>query len=129
MTTATTRTPLDRSPDWHTGLAEAIRCPEALIRRLELPRTLLPAARRAARDFPLMVTESFLSRIRPGDPHDPLLKQILPVGSECEDHSGFTRDAVGDGAARVAASHFSGASDEQSAKSFMPSLPPTLPDV
>lgn len=101
MTTATTRTPLDRSPDWHTGLAEAIRCPEALIRRLELPRTLLPAARRAARDFPLMVTESFLSRIRPGDPHDPLLKQILPVGSEWEDHSGFTRDAVGDGAARV----------------------------
>lgn len=100
MTTATTRSPVDHGPDWHACLAEAIRCPEELIRRLDLPDDLLPAARRAARDFPLMVTESFLSRIQPGDPQDPLLRQILPLDCELESHPEFVRDAVGDSVAR-----------------------------
>jgi EF-P beta-lysylation protein EpmB len=38
----------------------------------------------------------------PGDPADPLLRQVLPLDAECDDVEGFTVDAVGDQAARRA---------------------------
>jgi EF-P beta-lysylation protein EpmB len=102
VSTVAARPALDAGTDWHRSLARAVRCPEELIRRLELPDRLLPAARRAAREFPLMVTESYLDRIQAGDLHDPLLRQILPLASETETHPEFSRDAVGDTAARIA---------------------------
>jgi EF-P beta-lysylation protein EpmB len=60
----------------------------------------LPAARDADSLFPVMVPESFLARMRPGDPHDPLLKQVLPVAAELES-TVDTVDAVGDLQARL----------------------------
>ncbi len=39
--------------------------------------------------------------MRPGDPHDPLLRQVLPVAEEGEVPPGFTLDPVGDGAAAL----------------------------
>src|SRR5690606_13898614 len=44
----------------------------------------------------------YLRRIRPGDPRDPLLLQVLPLGIEEEPAEGFTTDPVGDQAARRA---------------------------
>ncbi|MEO1998310.1 MAG: radical SAM protein, partial [Planctomycetaceae bacterium] len=101
MSTAASRPAVDAGTDWHRSLAHAVRCPAELIRRLDLPDSLLPAARRAAQEFPVMVTESYLDRIQAGDPHDPLLRQILPLASETETHPEFSRDAVGDTAARI----------------------------
>ena len=88
--------------NWHRSLAQAIRCPGELLRRLELPAALLPAAEAAACDFPVMVTESYLNRIQPSDPNDPLLRQVLPLAAELQKDPGFPRDAVGDRAARIA---------------------------
>ncbi|MFO1093501.1 MAG: EF-P beta-lysylation protein EpmB [Planctomycetaceae bacterium] len=91
-----------RAGDWHQSLAAAIRDPELLIARLRLPESLREPARRAAEHFPLMVPQSFLRRIRPGDVHDPLLRQVLPLEDECSDVPGFVADPVGDEAARRA---------------------------
>jgi EF-P beta-lysylation protein EpmB len=40
--------------------------------------------------------------MEPGNPHDPLLRQVLPVAAEGEDHPGFSADPVGDAAAALA---------------------------
>ncbi len=81
---------------WQTALAEAITDPEALIRRLNLDPGLLSAARLAAQRFRLQVPESYVSRMHPGEPHDPLLRQVLPLQGEFEAAPGFVEDPVGD---------------------------------
>lgn len=85
---------------WRKALARAIRDPDALCDRLGLDADTREAARRASARFPLLVTESYLSRIRPGDPDDPLLLQILPRNEEEVPASGFVADPVGDLASR-----------------------------
>lgn len=92
----------DTRPDYFRSLAEAIRDPDELISFLELPDCLREPARRAAKSFPLLVPKSFLARMTPGDPEDPLLRQVLPIGAEDEVVAGFTIDAVGDLDARKA---------------------------
>jgi EF-P beta-lysylation protein EpmB len=94
--------PNGRGSDWHHSLTNAVRDVDALFGRLALPEDLRETAHRAATRFPLMVTESFLRRITPGDPHDPLLQQVLPLDAEFDEVDGFTVDAVGDEAARRA---------------------------
>ena len=79
---------------WQDSLANAIRSPDTLIRRLDLPAKLTEPARRAAELFSLMVTESFLARMELGNPRDPLLLQVLPLDREFEQTAGFTRDAL-----------------------------------
>jgi len=83
-------------------LAAAVRDPDRLCQLLRLPEIFWPDARRAARLFPLLVPHSYLGRIEPGNPDDPLLRQVLPIAPELEQPPGFTPDPVGDEAARVA---------------------------
>jgi EF-P beta-lysylation protein EpmB len=40
--------------------------------------------------------------MRPGDPADPLLRQVLPIGEELHEAPEFLTDPVNDGAARIA---------------------------
>lgn len=47
-------------------------------------------------DFPIKVPMHFAQRIQPGNPQDPLLKQILPGLAERQAHPEFNRDPVGD---------------------------------
>ncbi|WP_237227986.1 EF-P beta-lysylation protein EpmB [Rubinisphaera sp. JC750] len=94
--------PAESPFSWQQQLSRAIRDPAELLERLQLPADLLPAARSASDDFPLLVPESFLNRMQPGEPDDPLLRQILPVEQELQPKQGFTTDAVGDDAARIA---------------------------
>lgn len=63
---------------------------------LSLDPRLLPAARRAAGEFPLKVPRGFVARMRKGDPDDPLLRQVLPLGEELAEATGFVPDPVGD---------------------------------
>ncbi len=63
-------------------------------RRLELPDAFAKAAREAARAFPFLFPESALSRIRKGDPNDPLLKQFLPNPNELDVVAGFEADPL-----------------------------------
>lgn len=93
---------LESSLDWHRALTRAIRDPRTLVERLRLPAECIGPAIRAGQLFPVMVTESFLGRIRPGDPHDPLLRQVLPLDAEFDEVPGFSIDAVGDSLSRRA---------------------------
>lgn len=94
--------PRSQRADWQRELAAAIRVPRELCQRLRLPDTLVEPAERAAEQFPLLVPESFLARMRPGDPDDPLLRQVLPLGCETVDTPGFVADPVDDAAAHRA---------------------------
>lgn len=85
-----------RQPNWRAELARAVDDPAELIRLLELDSDLLPQARSAARSFPLRVPRGFVARMRRGDVHDPLLRQVLPLGAELEQHPGFSLDPTGD---------------------------------
>jgi L-lysine 2,3-aminomutase len=49
------------------------------------------------------VPRGFAARMRHGDPHDPLLRQVLPLDDEARWVPGFDHDAVGDASARTAA--------------------------
>ncbi len=63
-------------------------------RRLELPDDFAKDAREAARAFPFLFPESALSRIRKGDPNDPLLRQFLPRPNELDVVPGFETDPL-----------------------------------
>jgi EF-P beta-lysylation protein EpmB len=57
----------------------------------------------AATQLPLRVPRGFVAKMRSGDPHDPLLRQVLPLDDEDRIVPGFDLDAVGDAAARAGA--------------------------
>jgi EF-P beta-lysylation protein EpmB len=84
---------------WRQEFAAAFRDPVELVAELGLPREVLPSARAGEALFPLVVTRSFVARMRHGDAADPLLRQVLPVAAEDEDVPGYTTDPVGDLAA------------------------------
>lgn len=81
-------------PGWQKELADSVTDPAELIAILDLDPTLLPAARQAARLFRLKVPRAFIARMRRGDPKDPLLRQVLPLGEECLEVAGYTNDPL-----------------------------------
>jgi len=88
--------------DWRRELATAVRDPGELCRLLGLDPALATAARRAAGGFPLLVPRGFVARMRPGDPHDPLLLQVLPLAAEREPAAGYSADPLAEQAALAA---------------------------
>jgi EF-P beta-lysylation protein EpmB len=79
-------------PSWQRALQDAVRDPVELARLVDLtPAALGPAA---ATGFPLLVPRGFIARMRRGDPHDPLLRQIWPHADELVPSPGFTHDPV-----------------------------------
>lgn len=51
--------------------------------------------------FGLFVPRPFLARMRKGDIHDPLLRQVLPIAAETAAVAGFSADPVGDAQAAL----------------------------
>jgi EF-P beta-lysylation protein EpmB len=84
------------------ALKAAVRDPVQLCRMLRLPARHEQAAVRAARAFSVLAPLGYVARMRPGDPHDPLLRQVLPLADERADVPGFTADPVADARARRA---------------------------
>ncbi|HQU41792.1 MAG: EF-P beta-lysylation protein EpmB [Planctomycetia bacterium 21-64-5] len=84
------------APSWQSLLKAAIRDPGELCRLLRLPDECRGAAVRAARDFPLFAPRGYVARMRPGDPRDPLLLQVLPLADELSSPPEFSADPVGD---------------------------------
>jgi L-lysine 2,3-aminomutase len=83
-------------PSWQRLLNEAIRDPAELCRVLRLSDADAAAAVRAAADFTLFAPRGYVARMRPGDRHDPLLLQVLPLAAELADSPSFMPDPVGD---------------------------------
>ena len=87
-------------PRWQQLWRDAVRDPRELLRLLGLPDLAATLSDSAATQFPLRVPRGFVARMRRGDPHDPLLRQVLPVVDEERIAEGFDLDAVGDADAR-----------------------------
>jgi EF-P beta-lysylation protein EpmB len=86
------------SETWQQQMKSAIRDVETLRLRLKLPVDSRIGAK-AAKQFPVFVPLPFLGRMSPGDPDDPLLRQVLPVSEEDEAPSGFSLDPLHESAA------------------------------
>ncbi|MEO8225537.1 MAG: EF-P beta-lysylation protein EpmB [Gammaproteobacteria bacterium] len=85
-----------QSPHWQAELARGYRDPAELLRALSLTPDACGLAASGVLAFPLRVPRGFVARMRPGDPRDPLLLQVLPASRETEAAPGFIADPVGD---------------------------------
>ncbi len=90
--------PMATTPDWRQAWRDAVRDPGELLELLGLSSLTHKVS--ATSQFPLRVPRGFISRMRPGDPNDPLLRQVLPLDEEDRIVPGFELDAVGDAEAR-----------------------------
>ncbi|WP_254429280.1 EF-P beta-lysylation protein EpmB, partial [Xanthomonas vasicola] len=88
---------------WQQQWRDAVRDPRVLLEQLGLDAQAAAISDAAAAQFPLRVPRAFVARMRHGDLHDPLLRQVLPLDAEMQPVPGFGLDAVGDAAAKTAA--------------------------
>lgn len=86
---------------WQQQWREAITDPRALLAALGLSEAADPIDVPDRDGFPMRVPRAFVARMRHGDPHDPLLRQVLPLRRELDAVEGYGLDAVGDLAARA----------------------------
>ncbi|WP_227875870.1 EF-P beta-lysylation protein EpmB [Kushneria konosiri] len=86
----------DSDPDqsWQSQLSGALRDPKALLAAVGLDNRWLQGARDGHEAFEVRVPQAYLSRIKKGDPADPLLRQVLPLGSETQAVAGYVTDPL-----------------------------------
>lgn len=93
LSPATPETPADSPPEhpirWQADLKQAIRSAGDLLRQLQLPVDLGVDSQ-----FPVFVPPALLQRIRPGDPNDPILLQVLPLSDENQVQPQFSLDPL-----------------------------------
>lgn len=82
------------SPRWQHSLRDAVRDVHELLEILQLDPLDANWVQPGADEFPILVPRKFISRMRKGDPNDPLLRQVLPARDELEEHLGFTKDPL-----------------------------------
>ena len=87
---------LNQQKKWQHLLAEAIRDPHELLDYLELPKENIKNITQASEKFKILVTKSYLDKIKKGNWNDPLLRQILPVEEEMDQSEFYFSDPVGD---------------------------------
>lgn len=88
---------------WRRELSAAIRDSAELARRLGLPAEALIGADSAHRAFRLLVPRGFADRMEPGNPEDPLLRQVLPSALELAAQPlAYVNDPLNEAAARRA---------------------------
>ena len=93
--------PVSATPRWQQLWRDAVRDPRELLAMLGLESAGLAISDDAAAQFPLRVPRGFVARMRPNDPNDPLLRQVLPLDAEMQPMPGFSLDAVGDSQAKA----------------------------
>lgn len=80
---------------WIQQLAEAVTNPDELLQLLNLEDHQPSREGHEARKlFPLRVPRPFISRMKKGDPLDPLLLQVLTAKAEFDIHPGFSTDPL-----------------------------------
>jgi EF-P beta-lysylation protein EpmB len=89
-----------QTPSWKRELAAAYRDPRQLLSHLGLDEGLFATALAAGRGFPMLVPRCYAALMEPGNPDDPLLRQVLPTAEELIPTPGFSADPVGDQPAR-----------------------------
>ncbi len=79
---------------WRQELANAFRDPADLAQFLGLKAAVAAEAAASTAGFPFLVPRAFAARMRPGDPADPLLLQVLPRGPETLPAAGYSADPL-----------------------------------
>ncbi|MEC7120890.1 MAG: EF-P beta-lysylation protein EpmB [Pseudomonadota bacterium] len=87
--------------NWQAQINDLITDPRELLHLLQLPEHLLSGALATPTHFGLRVPRVFVQRMKIGDPHDPLLLQVLPLHAELESHAEFSLDPLGENAANA----------------------------
>lgn len=81
--------------DWLAQLADVVTSPDELLHLLNVDAdTNLLAGRDAKRLFALRVPRAFIARMEPGNPNDPLLRQVLTSQDEFIAAPGFSTDPL-----------------------------------
>ncbi|AFL72291.1 EF-P beta-lysylation protein EpmB [Thiocystis violascens] len=97
---ATCQTKPCQSESWRHSLAASFTDVAALLESLGLREADIPDLDRATPpSFRVLVTREFAALMRPGDPEDPLLRQVLPLALEQARIPGYVMDPVDDTAA------------------------------
>lgn len=79
-------------PRWQNALQDRFTDPLSLLHFLELLPSDVPY--RIDPTFPLRVPRHFVQKMKKGDPHDPLLKQVLSTKMESQKNAKFTCDPL-----------------------------------
>ena len=79
---------------WQRELSRAFRRVEELLEFLGIPVWGRRDVLTAGTDFPLLVPRGFAALMRRADPHDPLLRQVLPLAVEGNAVVGFGPDPL-----------------------------------
>ena len=87
-----------QTADWQTVLADAVRDPGELCRLAGIADDDTSRTKGATYDytFGTLVPRTFLARVKPCDPCDPLLLQVMPRRLENEPREGFCTDPLGE---------------------------------
>lgn len=72
----------DDAEKWQSILAEMVTEPKELLQILGLDPACFSASESILQGFPLKVPRPYIARMEPGNPADPLLRQVLPLGLE-----------------------------------------------
>lgn len=91
-----------QSPAWRRERIDAFTRIDELLAFLDLDRARIPDLDDRPESFSLRVPRTFAERMRPGDPDDPLLRQVLPLTLERQPVAGYIADPVGDASAERA---------------------------
>ena len=84
----------DQPETWQEILSDLITDPQELLRALELDADTCPYSLEALDQFPLKAPRPFVKRIRKGDWHYPLLRQIWPSVAEESQNKDFVADPL-----------------------------------
>ncbi len=87
---------------WQQALTAAFTNLDELLNYLKLEPSQLDPAHQITKQFGLRVPRGFAARMKKGDPHDPLLLQVLPQAIELRQQQGFNANPVGDLEAQAA---------------------------
>lgn len=79
---------------WLSELSGAISDPLELLNQLNIDPTPWLKGMKARQLFAQRVPQSFVDRMEKGNPHDPLLRQVLPLHEEFEIHDGYSADPL-----------------------------------
>lgn len=79
---------------WQTVLKEGVSRLDELLALLHLTVDDFAMPLDAASEFPVKIPRGFIQRMHRGDPHDPLLRQVLPLRSEREDAPHYSLDPL-----------------------------------
>ncbi len=80
--------------DWQREFAQSYTNPAELGRVLKLDASWIEQQSAARRLFPMRVPRPFAALMEPGNPLDPLLRQVLPLHAEFEQVTGFNQDPL-----------------------------------